>query len=50
MGFMVMTAGELYGVMVNGPGAGLVDCKKAEGVEEKDRRGQMLWHLLPYLT
>ena len=49
---MVFTAGELYEGMVNGPGAGLVDRKeKAEGVQDKSRRGEVLPRLvLPDLT
>ena len=45
---MVVTAGG----MVNGPGAGPVDCKeKAEGIEEKGGRGELpLRHVLPYLA
>ena len=45
---MVVTAG----VMVNGPGAGPVDCKeRAEGIEEKGGRGELpLRHVLPYLA
>ena len=48
-GFMVVTAGEVYRGMVNGRSAFLVDHKKAEGVEEKWRRGDIL-HLFIEIT
>ena len=39
---MVVTAGELYGGMDSGPGAGPVDRKrKAEGVDEKGGHGEV---------
>ena len=42
-GFMVVTAGELYGGMISGLGTGSVDREEnAEGVEEKGERGEVL--------